>query len=273
MEGAEKYDFFRQPDFVPDPFLKGSYAVYKKVTLLGEGTGKLCHIHRPEIIDARGRRCWGDLAVVGNCLCITIPETWLSEAAYPVIVDPTIGTTTVGSMTKGVDPINSAYDRPMIDGMFAFNKFAVSQRGGGNCTAYIYTYYDDTDNYVLPCVYSDFNSKPYQKKSRNEKDINVYVKTGGSASWKSGTFSIEGVISAGDNIWFGIAPAWFTTRYDYGGVCRYLNNNDDYETYDGWELPEYIINDDRYDLSSNIKWSWYFTYEAINSQNYTRTIA
>ena len=30
MEGAEDFDFFRQPDFVPDPFLKGSYAVYKK---------------------------------------------------------------------------------------------------------------------------------------------------------------------------------------------------------------------------------------------------
>jgi len=59
IEGAEKFVFYRQPDFVPDPFLKGSYAVYKKETLLGEGTGKLCHIHRPQIIDARGRRCWG----------------------------------------------------------------------------------------------------------------------------------------------------------------------------------------------------------------------
>jgi hypothetical protein len=57
MEGAEGFDFFRQPDFIKDPLLAGSYAVYKKETLLGEGTGKLCHIHRPEIIDSRGRRC------------------------------------------------------------------------------------------------------------------------------------------------------------------------------------------------------------------------
>ena len=90
LEGAERYDFFRQPDFVPDPFLKGSYAVYKKETLIGEGTGKLCHIHRPEIIDARGRRCWGELSIIGNRLHITIPENWLNEAKYPVIVDPTI---------------------------------------------------------------------------------------------------------------------------------------------------------------------------------------
>jgi hypothetical protein len=59
MEGAERFYFFRQPDFIKNPFLKGSYAVYKKETLLGEGTGKLCHIHRPEIIDSRGRRVWG----------------------------------------------------------------------------------------------------------------------------------------------------------------------------------------------------------------------
>ncbi len=66
MEGAERFDFFRQPDFVPDDFLKGSYAVYKKETFIGEGTGKLCHIHRPKIIDARGCWCWGDLSVIGN---------------------------------------------------------------------------------------------------------------------------------------------------------------------------------------------------------------
>ena len=99
MEGAENFDFLRQPDFVKDPFLKGSYAVYKKEIFIGEGTGKLCHIHRPEIIDSRGRRCWGDLSVTGNELCITIPENWLSEARYPVVVDPTIGTSSIGSQT------------------------------------------------------------------------------------------------------------------------------------------------------------------------------
>ena len=109
MEGAENFDFLCQPDFVRDPFLKGSYAVYKRETLLGEGTGKLCHIHRPEIIDARGRRCWGDLSVAGNCLCITVPENWLSEAAYPVVVDPTIGTTTIGAQTHWYDEDNEGF--------------------------------------------------------------------------------------------------------------------------------------------------------------------
>ncbi|MDR2741879.1 MAG: hypothetical protein LBB98_06950 [Treponema sp.] len=53
-------------DFLKDTLLAESYAVYEKETLIGEGTGKLCHIHRPEIIDAKGRRCWGDLSVVDD---------------------------------------------------------------------------------------------------------------------------------------------------------------------------------------------------------------
>jgi hypothetical protein len=97
MEGAGNYDFFRQPGFADDPLLAGSYAVYKKETPAGEGTGKLCHIRRPEIIDSRGRRCWGDLSVVENRLCIAIPEEWLSGAEYPVIVDPVIGSSTAGA--------------------------------------------------------------------------------------------------------------------------------------------------------------------------------
>jgi hypothetical protein len=61
MEGAENFDFFRQPDFVKDLLLARSYAVYKKETLVGEGTGKLCHIHRPEIIDSRGAAVLGGI--------------------------------------------------------------------------------------------------------------------------------------------------------------------------------------------------------------------
>jgi hypothetical protein len=136
MEGAENFDFFRQPDFVKEPFLKGSYAVYKKAVMVGEGTGKLCHIHRPEVIDARGRRCWGELSVVGNELRITIPEKWLAEAKYPVVVDPTIGTTTVGSQyqTRQNGPLLQLYFYSAIP----VNRFLVSQTIAGTCTAYIY---------------------------------------------------------------------------------------------------------------------------------------
>jgi hypothetical protein len=271
MEGAENFDFFRQPDFLKEPLLAGSYAVYKKETLIGEGTGKLCHIHRPEIIDARGRRCWGGLAVVANELRVTIPEWFLSEAVYPVIVDPTIGTSTVGSLTKGTDPNNSGYDRPWLDSEYTVNKYLIPQSGGGLCDAYVYAYSDETDSEVYPCLYTNTNNKPYQKKSKNENAIYVIVWPAGGkpVGWRNNTFQIDGSIISGDYIWFGMYSSWFTTRFDYGGEC--------YKGWFDWDLyPEYegepppYIHIGQWDTYCTIKWSMYFTYTA--AQNFVRTL-
>jgi transposase-like protein len=274
MEGAENFDFFRQPDFVEEPFLTGSYAVYKKETMVGEGTWQLCHVHRPEIIDARGRRCWGELAVVGNELRITIPEKWLSEAKYPVIVDPTIGTTTVGSQTTGTDPNNPGYDRPMLDSEYALNKFLVPQSGNGVCTAYVYCYNTDCDWDLIPIIYTNVNNMPYMRKSLNENIIDVTVSPPSwPVGWKSNTFQINGNITAGDYIWFGGWAHYFTTKFDYGGEC--------YKGWFDWNLyEEYLeehglapyIHSGQWDIYCTIKWSWYFNYTAINGQNYYRTL-
>ncbi|AEF85237.1 hypothetical protein TREPR_2195 [Treponema primitia ZAS-2] len=273
MDGAENYNFFRQPDFVRDPFLKGSYAVYKKETLLGEGTGKLCHIHRPKIIDSRGRWVWGDLSIAGDRLCITIPETWLAEAKYPVIVDPIIGTNTIGSQITGPDPNNGGYDRPMLDGEMALNQYPVNQSGGGNCTAYVYAYYSNSDSYITPCLYTDNSNKPYLRKSKNEQEVRVDITSQRPAGWRSNTFSIDGSITAGANVWFGVKASWFTTRFDYGGKCyKFWPDYDSYpEDYDE-DLPPPVINITQWDTYCTIKWSWYFDYTATQAQNFTRTL-
>jgi hypothetical protein len=265
MEGAENYEFFRQPDFVPDEFLKGSYAVYKKETLIGEGTGKLCHIHRPEIIDARGRRCWGDLAVAGNELLITIPEWFLSGAKYPVIVDPTIGTTTVGSQYKwDADP-----PEPWVQLMFEIaipvNRFLVSDTINGTCTAYMYSY---VDNYGeaggRPVLYSDNGNSPLTRKSMNEGFADFTVKSGKPAGWRSATFSSNGAISSGSYIWFGVFTEYFwEPKFDYGYKC-YSSGWDNYNSIPN-TYPLYSVN-----WYENFKLSMYFTYTA--GQNYTRTL-
>jgi hypothetical protein len=265
MEGAEKFDFFRQPDFLTDPLLAGSYAVYKKETLIGEGTGKLCHIHRPEIIDARGRRCWGDLAVVDNELRITVPEMFLSEAVYPVIVDPTIGTTTVGSqyLWDNNDP-----GEPLIplqlEIQIGVNRFLVSETINGTCTAYIYTNDDDYDAAGRPALYSDNGNTPLTRKSKNENLIDFRVSGGKPKGWRSGTFQTNGSISSGSYIWFGVfAEYWLYPRFDYGArfYCdwwdEYTSIPDTYPLYDAGNY-------------NNLKLSMYFTYSS--AQNYVRTL-
>jgi hypothetical protein len=277
IEGAESYNFFRQPDFVEEPFLQGSYAVYKKDTMVGEGTGKLCHIHRPEIIDARGRRCWGELSVVGNELRITIPEQWLAEANYPVVVDPTIGTTTVGSQITGPNPypLNIlTYDRPTLDSEFALNKYLVPQTGNGLCNAYVYCYDDYCDWDLIPCLYTNVNNRPYARKSQNENTIDVTVyPPNWPVGWKTNTFRINGSITAGDYIWFGGWAHYFWTRFDYGGDC--YKGQFDWDSYEDY-LIEYglapYITFDEWVVYCNIIWSWYFTYTASGGQSYVRTL-
>ena len=260
MEGAENFDFYRQPDFVKEPFLKGSYAVYKKDTLLGEGTGKLCHIHRPQIIDDQGRRCWGELAVNGNRLCIIIPETWLSEATYPVVVDPTVGTSTVGSQNKWIPEPGEPLDTLFFDMTIPVNRFLISETISSTCTAYFYTNEDDGEGGGRAVIYSDNSNKPYVRKTMQENFIELRVRSGNQPGWRSGTFLTNGPITAGSYVWFGafVEYMWFP-RFDYGAVC--------YSEFWDSDIPaSYPKIWDPYDF----KLSMYFTY--TTAQQYVRTI-
>ena len=243
IEGADKYDFFRQPDFVKDPFLKGSYAVYKKETLLGEGTGKLCHIHRPEIIDARGRRCWGSLAVIGDELLITIPEQWLGEAVYPVIVDPVIGTTTIGSQhsylkysqNNGGGYVSTSLGCTHV---IRLNKVLISESIGSNISFYVYKANEiySISNYPYeihifdscPCIYNNnVNNLPENKISANE-ELLVDPYNYRDAGWLQAGLDKNCPINEGDYIWFGIRGINIYLRFDYGGILESYDVGDEY---------------------------------------------
>jgi hypothetical protein len=291
MEGAERFDFFRQPDFVKDPFLKGSYAVYKKETLLGEGTGKLCHIHRPEIIDAKGRRCWGDLSIVGNRLCIIIPEAWLSEAKYPVIVDPTIGTTTIGSQTP--QNLGVGAKNPWLIYEFGVNRYLMPEKCQGTCTAHVYCYDQVTSiGDVTPLIFGDENGKPRLRRTQNEETLDTILVTLRNTNivydpqWKTGLFETVGEIQEGEYVWFGGYGEAFWTKFDYGGTL-YKNRpevfveQEEEEIYNEetgeWEWTEGIYYDlpdfphDGNEKTLDCIFSWYFDFESLH-KNYTRIL-
>jgi hypothetical protein len=293
LEGAEQFDFFRQPDFIKDPFLAGSYAVYKKETLIGEGTGKLCHIHRPKIIDSRGRWVWGDLSVAGDILFITIPEKWLADARYPVIVDPVIGTTTVGSLTPESlylgKPCGMAYETGV-------NRFLVSEKVKGMCTAHVYCYdtWASIGNFS-PRLFDTVQNKPGTRRSQNEETIPTKLWDYNSdrsalvwsePHWKTAAFTVIDEIAAGAYTWFGGYGEAFWTKYDYGGEYyrnypemfweqeeeEYYDEEDDewyYTEPEGYELPDFPI--DGHEKVDNFILSWYFEYESQN-KNYVRTL-
>lgn len=89
----------------------GSYAIYsatpKKNYTNGKEykTGKIGHLYRPKITDAKGNEVWGTLNIEKGILTITIPQDFLDKAVYPVTVDPDLGYTSVGAgggLTDGV---------------------------------------------------------------------------------------------------------------------------------------------------------------------------
>jgi hypothetical protein len=225
IDGAEKYDFLRQPDFVENPLLQGSYAVYKKVTLLGEGTGKLCHIHRPEIIDARGRRCWGSLAVVGDELLITIPEKWLGEAKYPVVVDPILGTSSIGSQNYykvggSVTLLSCMYQIIM-------NKIFISENIASLINFFVYKATDISGKRIMtpfPCMFNNVNDLPNTKISYNERSLND-PNPQYQAGWMYSQFDISCPFSGGDYIWLGVSGNNIVLRFDYGGILEKVDIN------------------------------------------------
>jgi len=87
-------------EFLRPENIVGSYAVYH-ASKKGNNykTGKICHIFRPKLIDADGKTVWADFnrdANETNVLIITLPQTFLNSAKYPVTVDPTFGKTSIG---------------------------------------------------------------------------------------------------------------------------------------------------------------------------------
>ena len=283
MEGAENYDFFRQPDFVAEPLLKGSYAVYKKEKIIGEGTGKICHIHRPEIIDARGRRCWGELAVAGNELRITIPEKWLGEAKYPVIVDPVIGTNTIGSQYsyRKYNPNLGGYVNTVLNCSYTLrlNKVLIPESVNSNMNFNIYKtneiYANGDYPFVLkiydscPCIYNNNeNNLPKNKISVNE-DLIVDPYNYNEAGWLQAGISKKCPVNEGDYIWFGIRGVNLYLRFDFGGTLESFDVMNEY--FDRNKLLPDVLGDNYYSPSittvddREILISMYLSYESTGN--------
>lgn len=91
------------------PEIVGSYALYahtpKKNIMGGKEykTGKIGHLYRPKLIDANGNESWADYnddLQQTNTLSITIDQTWLDNAVYPVLLDPSFGYTPIGASAE-----------------------------------------------------------------------------------------------------------------------------------------------------------------------------
>lgn len=88
-----------------DPNVVGSYAVYSKTHkdhVLGQTnyqTGKLFQIYRPFATDSASSTAWATLNITNGLMTVTVPQSFLDQAVYPVLVDPTFGYGSAGAST------------------------------------------------------------------------------------------------------------------------------------------------------------------------------
>jgi hypothetical protein len=243
-----------------EPHIKGSYAVYWKQKNNKYKTGKLCHIYRPEIIDSKGRRCWGKLDYDGTGLVMSIPEGFLKACSYPVTVDPLIGTSSVGSQhlkEDGGDWYDYYYEMIM-----PANRYTVVDPVNGSCTAHIYSYHSDSEARGYPCLYGNSGSNPASRLSSSE----VYAdlrSPNASGEWLSAGFNVAGNISAGSTVWLAfMTHYYFFPYFDNGGTAREMDVESE-STPPNTFVPGGWTPDP-------ITLSMYFSY--VSAQNYTRSI-
>lgn len=209
IEGADDFDFFYQPELTPEEIAEGaerpenvigSYAVYHKhnanhqIGKTNYTTGKAFHIYRPKAIDANGAEVWAELLYSEGVLAVTVPEKWLETAAYPVVVDPTFGTTAIGG-TAGALNLDRLYGTKATlteDG--TVSKITVYNGGGTNGKGVLVA--SSTRTIV-------------------SNGVTASGSLAGTAAWKDLTYGTQPTLTAGDYIIMHIQSATDADGYYY----------------------------------------------------------
>ena len=224
LDFPEGLEFFRQPS-LEEVLRRGircpsevidSYAVYWKERNGEYKTGKFCHIYRPRIYDARGRSIWGRLTIQGRTMTIKIPEEWLADATYPVVIDPVVGTQTRGALNT-IDWWGEGSSEFYFDCEMGLSKFTAPTDITGPCTSYIYCYRSD-ELAGQAVLFSDNGNKPGSRLSLNETIVNLDRTV---PEWVPSTFSLSRQVASGENFWYGYNARYgLYTYYDVGSTFQ-----------------------------------------------------
>lgn len=202
IAGAEDFDFFYQPELTPEDIAEGasrpdnvvgSYAVYHKtkanhrIGSTNYATGKAFHIYRPKAIDANGAWVWAQLSYGNGLLTVTVPQKFLDDALYPVMVDPTFGKTSIGATSVSWPNANKSTSQfNLPDSSVSISKLTTYYSSGGTCNIYGIIYNDNGSN------------APNALKGTT--DILVTV----SAGWNDLTFASPLSLTSSGNYWLGV---------------------------------------------------------------------
>ncbi len=163
ISGAENLDFFYQPIFEQEGVsradnIKGSYAIYHKTKAnycancgtVNYKTGKFGHIYRPKAIDADSVEVWAELNYTNGVLSVIVPQWFLDNAVYPIIIDPTFGITAEGASDQNsADRISGPVDTPASAGTTSIISAFVKESTTASAHNFKTAIYDDSDDSLV----------------------------------------------------------------------------------------------------------------------------
>lgn len=184
------------------PHVVGSYAVYHKNHSSPIGWWKAFHIYRPEAIDAEGWSVWCDMNIdeESGVLSVTIPQSFLDNAVYPIVLDPTFGYSTAGASSLTILNVikgtvqTSPSDASTLDSISIY-----LNTSGSTSTTYEGAVYNGTTLVA---------------QSANGTTV-------AAASWRTLNFASESISGSTDYI----LAAWGTAAGSYGGVINLFYDN------------------------------------------------
>jgi hypothetical protein len=100
---------FEQDNNRPDNIV-GSYMIYTNKKHNDYKAGKFGIIEAPYLIGANQQKVKATQEYFGGKLIITMPWDFLNSAVYPIVLDPTLGYTTIGSSNTGSNTIKWGSD-------------------------------------------------------------------------------------------------------------------------------------------------------------------
>ena len=165
-------------------------------------SGKAFHIYRPKIFDSNDNWVWADLHIEGEIATITIPQDFLDNAQYPVIVDPTIGYTVIGaSFDTGLQDMfvaSACTLMPNYQGIMTKIQAAVYNSTTGNIKLAAYA--------NTATMYPNVNAFPntlLTNSSSGSLAVNQTTKPSQDSDWTSST-GVNALMSSNTYYWMAI---------------------------------------------------------------------
>ncbi len=200
--GAGNYLLAHRPEKIV-----GSYVAYhnKQMSMIktkADGqkyfTGIAFQIFRPKCTDALGNTTWAMQTINDGYLEIKIDANWLTQATYPVVIDPEFGYHIIGGTNGGLGAA-----------LRVFASAASAPAGGNGVTDWLYVY---STNAGLSDVYSGlYTDIPGPGNPHGASPVvTLGVAAYGGAVWKQ--FGMAGL-----NVINGITY-WLTCQFGYAGA-------------------------------------------------------